>query len=150
MNSLPGSHRAREERLSRPKPTFPGRHSTESAPPAFENETPHSHARVIFSETEEPQLGPDRRTGKGRADGVERPYQECKSQQPCTRARRVFLFPTNVVASSQYPYLLPLTCFTNSVLTCRRDQQTVAVRLKATSTPAAWDWPYSTYQCSAS
>jgi len=83
MDSSLGSHKTQEGRLLRPKPSFPGRHSTESAPSVFENRTPHSHPRVAFSETEDLQADPNRGTGKGRADSTERPHQnlqECKGQ----------------------------------------------------------------------
>ena len=81
MDSRLGSHKAQDGRLLRPKPPSNSRHSTESAPPAFENGTPHSHARVAFSESDELQADSDRRTGKGRADSSERRHQaltECK------------------------------------------------------------------------
>ena len=81
MDSRLGSHKAQEGRLLRPKSSSPGRPSIESAPPSFENRTPHSHPRVAFSESEELQAGSDRKTGKGRADSAERPHQtlkECK------------------------------------------------------------------------
>src|SRR5258708_36594520 len=81
MNSPPGSHKAQEQRLLRPKSSSRGRHSTESAPPAFENRTPNTHPRVAFSEAEEPQVDLDRKTGKGRADNAKRPYPECTGRQ---------------------------------------------------------------------
>ena len=88
MDLPPGSHKPQEERLLRPKTSSPARHSTESAPPAFENRTPSSHPRVVFSEADEPQADPDRVTGKGRADIAEHPHQalkDCECHQPWAR-----------------------------------------------------------------
>ena len=88
MDTLLGSHKAQEGRLQRPKSPFMSRHSTESAPAAFENRTPHSHPRAAFSESEELQAEPNPRVGKGRAGSAERGHQihqslkECKCHHP--------------------------------------------------------------------
>jgi hypothetical protein len=93
MDSLPGPHKAQEERLLRPKASSPGRHSTESAPAAFENRTPQIHPRVAFSEAGGLQVDLYHGTGKGRADNTERPHQslkECKCQQHLQARLRIF------------------------------------------------------------
>jgi hypothetical protein len=123
MDSLLGSHKAQDGRLLRPKLSFTGRHSAESAPAAFENRTPHTRPHVAFSESEELQADPDRGTGKGRAGSAERPHQslqECKGQlpplNPCTAHHYITM---NAQANSLWSPLFALTLFTNYAFTRR-------------------------------
>src|SRR5258706_1047936 len=104
------------------------------------------------TESEDIQAVPDRRTGKGRGDGAERPHRNPISILPNAPASgRPPLHPTNAVGIFfLFSPLFSLTHYTSYVFKYRRDRQATAIVPYGQSTPPAGDQLHLTYQCRVS